>query len=61
MALIRLEHVSLQYGDRIALSDVTLAFEPTEWVFVLGRAVLDPRGARDDVRVGRPITYGGTG
>jgi cell division transport system ATP-binding protein len=36
MALIRLEHVSLHYGDRIALSDVTLAFEPTEWVFVLG-------------------------
>ncbi len=36
MALIRLEHVSKSYGERIALSDVTLAFEPGEWVFVLG-------------------------
>jgi len=36
MALIRLEHVSLNYGDRIALSDITLAFDPGEWVFVLG-------------------------
>jgi len=36
MALIRLDHVSKSYGDRIALSDVTLSFEPGEWVFVLG-------------------------
>jgi cell division transport system ATP-binding protein len=36
MALTRLEHVSKTYGDRIALSDVTLSFEPGEWVFVLG-------------------------
>lgn len=36
MALIRLEHVSKHYGDRIALSDVTLSFDPGEWVFVLG-------------------------
>ena len=36
MALIRLDHVSKTYGDRIALSDVTLSFEPGEWVFVLG-------------------------
>lgn len=34
--LIRLDHVSKTYGDRIALSDVSLAFEPGEWVFVLG-------------------------
>jgi cell division transport system ATP-binding protein len=36
MALIRLEHVSKNFGDRIALSDVTLSFDPGEWVFVLG-------------------------
>ena len=36
MPLIRLDHVSKTYGDRIALSDVTLSFEPGEWVFVLG-------------------------
>ena len=36
MALIRLDHVSKTYGDRIALSDVTLSFEAGEWVFVLG-------------------------
>ena len=36
MALIRLEHVGKTFGGRIALSDVTLAFEPGEWVFVLG-------------------------
>lgn len=36
MALIRLEHVSKTYGDRIGLSDISLSFEPGEWVFVLG-------------------------
>lgn len=36
MALIRLEHVSKSYGDRVALSDVTLGFDPGEWSFVLG-------------------------
>jgi cell division transport system ATP-binding protein len=36
MALIRLEHVSKSYGNRIALSDLSLGFEPAEWVFVLG-------------------------
>jgi cell division transport system ATP-binding protein len=36
MPLIRLDHVSKTSGDRIALSDVTLSFEPGEWVFVLG-------------------------
>jgi len=36
MALIRLEHVSKSFGERIALSDLSLAFEPGEWVFVLG-------------------------
>jgi cell division transport system ATP-binding protein len=36
MPLIRLDHVSKTYGDRIALSDVTLSFEPGEWIFVLG-------------------------
>jgi cell division transport system ATP-binding protein len=36
MALIHLEHVSKNFGDRIALSDVTLSFDPGEWVFVLG-------------------------
>lgn len=36
MALIRLEHVTKRYRDRIALSDVSLSFEPGEWVFILG-------------------------
>lgn len=36
MALIRLDHVTKRYRDRIALSDVSLSFEPGEWVFVLG-------------------------
>lgn len=36
MALIRLENVSKSYGNRVALSDVTLSFDPGEWVFVMG-------------------------
>ena len=36
MALIRLEHVSKAYRDRIALSDVTLSFQAGEWVLVAG-------------------------
>lgn len=36
MALIRLEHVGKSYGDRVALSGVTLSFDPGEWVFILG-------------------------
>ena len=36
MALIRLEHVTKVYRDRIALSDVTLSFEASEWVLVAG-------------------------
>ena len=36
MALIRLEHVTKVYRDRIALSDVTLSFEAAEWVLVAG-------------------------
>jgi len=36
MALIRLEDVSRKYGNRVALTDVTLSFDPGEWVFVLG-------------------------
>lgn len=36
MALIRLEHVGKIFGGRTALSDVTLAFDPGEWVFILG-------------------------
>jgi cell division transport system ATP-binding protein len=36
MALIRLEHVSKSFGDRIALNDVSLSFDPGEWIFVLG-------------------------
>jgi len=36
MALIRLEHLSKIYRDRIALSDVTLSFESGEWVLVSG-------------------------
>jgi len=36
VALIRLDHVSKSFGDRIALSDIALSFEPGEWTFVLG-------------------------
>jgi cell division transport system ATP-binding protein len=36
MALIRLEHVSKIYRDRVALSDVTLSFESGEWVLIAG-------------------------
>jgi cell division transport system ATP-binding protein len=36
MALIRLEHLSKTYRDRIALSDVTLSFESGEWVLIAG-------------------------
>ena len=36
MALIRLEHVSKSYRDRMALNDVSLSFETGEWVFVSG-------------------------
>jgi len=36
MALIRLEHVSKSYRDRVALSDVGLSFEAGEWVLVAG-------------------------
>jgi len=36
MALIRLDHVTKRYRDRVALFDVSLSFEPAEWVFVLG-------------------------
>ena len=36
MALIRLEHVTKVYRDRIALSDVSLSFEAAEWVLVAG-------------------------
>ncbi len=36
MALIRLDHVTKVYRDRIALSDVTLSFEAGEWVLVAG-------------------------
>ncbi len=36
MALIRLEHVTKVYRDRIALSDVSLSFEAGEWVLVAG-------------------------
>jgi cell division transport system ATP-binding protein len=36
MALIRLEHVSKVYRDRIALSDVSLSFESGEWVLIAG-------------------------
>ena len=36
MALIRLDHVTKRYRDRIALSDISLSFDPGEWVFVLG-------------------------
>jgi cell division transport system ATP-binding protein len=36
MALIRLEHVTKRYRDRVALSDISLSIEAGEWVFVLG-------------------------
>jgi len=36
MALIRLDHVTKSYKNRLALSDVSLSFEPGEWVFVTG-------------------------
>ena len=36
MALIRLDHVTKSYKNRLALSDVSLSFEPSEWVFVTG-------------------------
>ena len=36
MALIRLEHVTKRYRDRVALSDISLSMEPGEWVFVMG-------------------------
>jgi cell division transport system ATP-binding protein len=36
MALMRLDHVTKRYRDRIALSDITLSFDPGEWVWVLG-------------------------
>ena len=46
MALIRLEHVTKRYRDRIALSDVTLSFEPGE----------PPRVTLGSV--GRPVEHG---
>jgi len=36
MGLIRLDHVSKRYRNRVALSDVSVSFEPGEWVFILG-------------------------
>jgi len=36
MALIRLDHVTKSYKSRLALSDISLSFEPGEWVFVTG-------------------------
>jgi len=36
MALIRLDHVTKYYKNRLALSDISLSFEPSEWVFVTG-------------------------
>ncbi len=36
MALIRLDHVTKYYKNRLALSDVSLSFEPSEWVYVTG-------------------------
>ncbi len=36
MALIRLEHVSKSFDERVALSDVSLTLDPGEWLFVLG-------------------------
>ncbi|HYQ96427.1 MAG TPA: hypothetical protein VER38_05405 [Candidatus Eisenbacteria bacterium] len=43
MALIRLDHVTKYYRDRLALSDVSLSFEPSEWVFITGPS--GPAGA----------------
>jgi len=40
MALIRLDHVTKYYKNRLALSDISLSFDPSEWVFVTG-----PNGA----------------
>jgi cell division transport system ATP-binding protein len=36
MALIRLDHVTKYYKERLALSDVSLSFEPSEWVYITG-------------------------
>ena len=36
MALIRLEHVTKYYRERLALSDVSLSFEASEWVYITG-------------------------
>jgi len=36
MALIKLDHVTKYYRERLALSDVSLSFEPSEWVYVTG-------------------------
>jgi len=36
MALIRLDHVTKYYKNRLALSDISLSFDPSEWVFVTG-------------------------
>ncbi len=36
MALIKLERVTKYYQERLALSDVSLSFEPSEWVYVTG-------------------------
>ena len=36
MALIRLDHVTKYYKERLALSDVSLSFEPGEWVYITG-------------------------
>jgi len=36
MALIRLDHVTKTYRHRVALSDVSLSFDPSEWVFITG-------------------------
>ncbi len=36
MALIRLDHVTKYYKDRLALSDVSLSFDPSEWVYITG-------------------------
>ena len=36
MALIRLDHVTKYYKNRLALSDISLTFDPSEWVFVTG-------------------------
>jgi len=54
MALIRLDHVTKRYRDRIALSDVSLSFDPGEWVFVLG-----PSGAGKSTLL-RVLALGGS-